>query len=146
MIFHIYNGYAYFVNLEDVHVSFHGGIHNLVRKRSKFDVQFTFNRTPLRLFHRAVNMSPELWQKLWCPPKIKQPTRLPLQKLFGDVALNEEQKQALLTILHNSSTTMVLHGPPGTGTTFTLYCNTSTFTIFILLLYYYIIFNFILFI
>ena len=112
-----HDGYAHFVNLDNVHVSFHEDIHGYVARGHKFDVQFTFNRTPLRLFHRSLNISPAVWQKLSCPSKPARPL-LPLSSFFGKVMLNPEQSRAVVTILHNSEAPIILHGPPGTGPSF----------------------------
>ena len=109
-----HDGYAHYVNLDNVHVSFHRDIYNYVARKYKFDVQFTFNRTPLRLFHRSLNISSAMWQKLATPAKPARPL-LPLPSFFGKVVLNPEQGRAVVTILHNSEAPIILHGPPGTG-------------------------------
>jgi hypothetical protein len=102
------------VNLDNVRVSFHDDIYQHVARNEKFDVQFTFNRTPIRLFHRSLDLSPAVWQKLSNAPKPARP-RIPVSSFFGKVALNPEQSQAVVTILHNKEAPLVLHGPPGTG-------------------------------
>jgi len=115
----IHDGYAHFVNLDNVHVSFHKDIHVYVARGYKFDVQFTFNRTPIRLFHRSLNIPLPVWQKFISPPKPSRPL-LPITKFFGKVNLNQEQSQAVVTMLHNKDTILILHGPPGTGISLSL--------------------------
>jgi RNA recognition motif-containing protein len=114
---HVHVGYAYFVNLDNIHVSFHNRIQKFVERGRKFDVQFTFSRTPIRLCHRALSIHPDVWQKLWASPTPK-PSPLPLTHFYGKVGLNAEQEAAVRTILHNNRAPLILHGPPGTGTPF----------------------------
>lgn len=120
LITQIHDGYAYYVNLDNVHVSFHHDIRYYVERGRKFDVQFTFCRTPIRLYHRALTIFPEVWQKLWVSRKPKQ--QLPLTNFFGKVKLNLEQAAAVQTILHNNSGPLILHGPPGTGFYWGVFC------------------------
>ncbi len=109
-----YDGFAHFVNLEDVRVSFHSNIHPLVESGMPFDVQFTFSRTPIKHYHRALDIKTDFWQKLWAPSKPAAPSGT-LSRVFGKVPLNKEQIAATLTVLQNQIAPIILQGPPGTG-------------------------------
>lgn len=70
---------------------------------------------PLRLFHRATNVSADVWQKFNVLARlhsIEVPAAFPI---YGKVTLNAEQQKAVTAILPQQQTPIVVHGPPGTG-------------------------------
>uniref|UniRef100_A0A7S1RDV7 RNA helicase n=1 Tax=Alexandrium catenella TaxID=2925 RepID=A0A7S1RDV7_ALECA len=105
-------GYAHTVLLDKIKVSFHESFQN----RPPFTIHFDFNRTPLRVMHRAVD---ELQSSLMATTGI---SRSP--KLKDDPRLNPEQR-AFLTAASGKASgknepPLLLWGPPGTGKTTTL--------------------------
>jgi hypothetical protein len=101
------------VNLEDILVSFHRSFDSSAR----YDIQFSFTRTPLKIQHRAVT---ELNQNVWlkintskCLDKV--PSFGTLLKICGKVKLNHEQLEAVKNGINNPSYPLVIHGPPGTN-------------------------------
>eukprot|EP00899_Mesostigma_viride_P016727 jgi/Mesvir1/25055/Mv11899-RA.1 len=54
----VHQGFVHFVNLEDIRVSFHASFRDHAAAcGNRFDVQFTFTRTPQRVMHRALRLA-----------------------------------------------------------------------------------------
>lgn len=97
---------------------------HLVDTRRKFDVQFTFSRTPLKVQHRAVEgLDETVWKMLNTKSQtISDPKPIigPDFKCMAGVELNFEQKNAVSVIVNDPIRPVMLHGPPGTGKTATV--------------------------
>ncbi|XP_063811452.1 helicase MOV-10 isoform X2 [Pseudophryne corroboree] len=121
-----YKGYVHGVELEKVKLGFSQKLlHNFINGMF-FDVTFTFNRLPLKVQHRAVNLAKEKNLKHFLFPtksnnqRIVNTDRLSLY----DRALesNPEQYTAVKQIVSGLSrpAPYLIFGPPGTGKTVTL--------------------------
>lgn len=106
-----FTGYVHHVLLDKIKVSFHQKFQN----KPPFTVHFDFNRTPLRVMHRAVD---ELAASLMVNTPISR------SQPEADPRLNEEQRKFLTTALRatggEGQPPLFLWGPPGTGKTTTL--------------------------
>ncbi len=111
---HIHSGYVYFVNLNDIRVSFHRSLLQEISSGSLFDVQFSFTRTPLRSMHRAV-ADREAVDSLLLNMKNLSYSFPNAQFNPFRRGLNELQQAAVSMILSQPSTPCVIFGPPGTG-------------------------------
>ncbi|XP_069489430.1 helicase MOV-10 isoform X2 [Ambystoma mexicanum] len=122
-----YKGYVHAVELEKVKLGFS---HNLLSRfidHMKFDVTFTFNRLPLRVQHRAVELAVQhslkdvLFPSVSYGKSILTPgTKL---RLFDrNLENNQEQYKAVDQIVNGCSrpAPYLIFGPPGTGKTVTL--------------------------
>eukprot|EP00727_Mastigamoeba_balamuthi_P008236 m51a1_g4033 hypothetical protein (977) ;mRNA; r:655181-658282 len=136
----VQHGFVHYVNLEDIRVSFDRSFSS---QGNRWDVEFTFTRTPLRLMHRAVRLCTE---DVLClrsatgraaPQKLSMYNRmlnvlglgpdstqdaaaaLPKQSLYNKL-LNEEQVAAVAAVMQRPRSPVVIFGPPGTGKTVTV--------------------------
>ncbi|XP_073243084.1 putative helicase mov-10-B.1 isoform X2 [Porites lutea] len=95
-------------------------------KRKKFDIQFTFNRLPVQMEHRACDrITRTEMRHVLFPREDVIHQRAEMNKHVGsfyDRNLNSEQKQAVQKIVSGSSrpAPYLVFGPPGTGKTVTL--------------------------
>ncbi|KAG9485559.1 hypothetical protein GDO78_008567, partial [Eleutherodactylus coqui] len=121
-----YKGYVHGVELERVKLGFS---ENLVKKfipGMKFDVTFTFNRLPLKIQHRAVELAKtKNLQECLFPTGSKQQRIVSTDRLsLYDPKLenNNEQFTAVKQIVSGLSrpAPYLIFGPPGTGKTVTL--------------------------
>ncbi|XP_066209574.1 helicase MOV-10 isoform X1 [Saccopteryx leptura] len=122
-----YKGYVHKVELDRVKLSFSTSLLNRFVDGLTFKVNFTFNRQPLRVQHRALELTGR--HRLW-------PTLFPVASrgvplLASDVELklydrslvaNPEQRQAVKHIVMGTTrpAPYIVFGPPGTGKTVTL--------------------------
>ncbi|XP_023143843.1 putative helicase mov-10-B.2 [Amphiprion ocellaris] len=121
----VYTGYVHRVELDSVKLGFSRRLVQTFISNMKFDVEFTINRFPLKLQHRAVDLAAQhqLGEVLF--PSGAAATCLPMPKLrmFNrKLENNPEQHAAVQRIVAGSSKPAphLVFGPPGTGKTVTL--------------------------
>lgn len=121
----VYTGYVHRVELDNVKLGFSKRLLQIFISNMKFDVEFTINRFPLKLQHRAVDLAAkhQLGEVLF--PSGAAVTSVPMPKLrmFNrQLENNPEQQAAVLRIVAGSSKPAphLVFGPPGTGKTITL--------------------------
>ncbi|XP_034626490.1 helicase MOV-10 [Trachemys scripta elegans] len=122
-----YKGYVHAVELERVKLGFSPNLLASFVNNLKFDVTFTFNRLPLRVQHRAVELAKErnlgdiLFPSFsYRESLLHEGGRL---KLFDrSLETNQEQYDAVQQIVTGMSrpAPYIIFGPPGTGKTVTV--------------------------
>nr|XP_025038226.1 putative helicase MOV-10 [Pelodiscus sinensis] len=122
-----YKGYVHAVELERVKLGFSSTLLDSFVDKLKFDVTFTFNRLPLRVQHRAVELAEK--RRLSCllfPSfSLRQsllPEGAPLRLFDRSLETNQEQSGAVRQIATGLSrpAPYIIFGPPGTGKTVTM--------------------------
>ncbi|XP_075766067.1 helicase MOV-10 [Pelodiscus sinensis] len=122
-----YKGYVHDVELERVKLGFSSTLLDSFVDKLKFDVTFTFNRLPLRVQHRAVELAEK--RRLSCllfPSfSLRQsllPEGAPLRLFDRSLETNQEQSGAVRQIATGLSrpAPYIIFGPPGTGKTVTM--------------------------
>ncbi|XP_029419843.1 helicase MOV-10 isoform X4 [Nannospalax galili] len=122
-----YKGYVHKVELDRVKLSFSTSLLNRFVDGMTFKVNFTFNRQPLRVQHRALELTGRwlLWPMLF-PVASRGVPLLPSDvkfKLYDrSLESNPEQLQAMKHIVRGTTrpAPYIIFGPPGTGKTVTL--------------------------
>uniref|UniRef100_A0A672JMS0 RNA helicase n=1 Tax=Salarias fasciatus TaxID=181472 RepID=A0A672JMS0_SALFA len=118
----VYTGYVHRVELDSVKLGFSKRLLQMFLSNMKFEVEFTLNRFPLRLQHRAVDLAVthQLGEVLF--PSGAAAASLPMPKLRSGLESNPEQHAAVQRIVAGSSKPAphLVFGPPGTGKTITL--------------------------
>nr|CAD7575077.1 unnamed protein product [Timema californicum] len=120
-----YEGIVHRVRENDVHLGFHKNFITKYVKGMQLRVQFTFNRLPLRVQHRALSMLRRCEvQKLMFPSIFRGLFGVsPITKWFNrDVSTNQQQMTAVTNIVFESASPApyIVFGPPGTGKTVTM--------------------------
>ncbi|XP_062047959.1 helicase MOV-10 isoform X1 [Lepus europaeus] len=122
-----YKGFVHKVELDRVKLSFSTSLLSRFVDGLTFKVNFTFNRQPLRVQHRALELTGRwlLWPMLF-PVASRGVPLLPSDvklKLFDrSLESNPEQLQAMKHIVRGTTrpAPYIIFGPPGTGKTVTL--------------------------
>ncbi|CAM4716224.1 unnamed protein product [Leuciscus chuanchicus] len=121
-----YKGYVHRVELDQVKLGFSRRLLDDFIDNMKFRVEFTVNRLPLRLQHRAVHMAVQhnLRDVLFpVGSRTVTPVSPPALRLFDQqLEKNPEQKTAVCNIVAGTSkpAPYLVFGPPGTGKTVTI--------------------------
>uniref|UniRef100_A0A671LT19 RNA helicase n=1 Tax=Sinocyclocheilus anshuiensis TaxID=1608454 RepID=A0A671LT19_9TELE len=121
-----YKGYVHRVELDQVKLGFSRRLLDGFIDNMKFRVEFTVNRLPLKLQHRAVHMAVqhELRDVLFpVGSRSVTPESPPALRLFDQkLDKNPEQKNAVCNIVAGTSkpAPYLVFGPPGTGKTVTI--------------------------
>ncbi|XP_033097182.1 putative helicase MOV-10 [Anneissia japonica] len=123
-----YKGYVHRVEMEDLVLGFNSSLVKVYIRNSKFKIDFTFNRRPLMLQHRAVMQAiPNGLKHVLFPKKITAAKATLLNNatitFFNrDIKNNAEQSEAVRHITKGSSrpAPYLVFGPPGTGKTVTI--------------------------
>ncbi|XP_012556830.2 uncharacterized protein LOC100201712 isoform X1 [Hydra vulgaris] len=120
-----YEGYIHQVRAEDVLLKFSEEFHNMYCN-DDLDVEFYFNRTPLRRFHQAIEFAIHLGEEVLFPVNVEK--KYPLVD-FSKTAfkpfnktLNKRQIDAVQRIVAGCGRPLpyILFGPPGTGKSVTV--------------------------
>lgn len=121
----LYTGYVHRVELDRVKLGFSKRLLQTFINNMKFNVEFTLNRFPLKMQHRAVELAVknQLGDVLF--PSSAANSTVPVAKLRmfnGQLENNPEQYAAVQRIVAGSSRPAphLVFGPPGTGKTITL--------------------------
>uniref|UniRef100_A0A669BRY8 RNA helicase n=1 Tax=Oreochromis niloticus TaxID=8128 RepID=A0A669BRY8_ORENI len=116
----VYTGYVHRVELDSVTLGFSKKLLQLFISNMKFNVEFTLNRYPLKLQHRAVDLAVKHQLE-----EVLFPSGRPaaLIRMFNrQLENNPEQHAAVQRIVAGSSKPAphLVFGPPGTGKTITV--------------------------
>ncbi|XP_031507892.1 helicase MOV-10 isoform X1 [Papio anubis] len=122
-----YKGFVHKVELDRVKLSFSMSLLSRFVDGLTFKVNFTFNRQPLRVQHRALELTGRwlLWPMLFpvAPRDIPLlPSDVKLKLYDRSLESNPEQLQAMRHIVMGTTrpAPYIIFGPPGTGKTVTL--------------------------
>ncbi|KAK7146112.1 hypothetical protein R3I93_013748 [Phoxinus phoxinus] len=121
-----YKGYVHKVELDQVKLGFSRRLLDDFIDYMKFHVEFTVNRLPLKLQHRAVHMAVQHNLRNVLFPvgsRTVTPVSPPALRLFDQqLEKNPEQKTAVCNIVAGTSkpAPYLVFGPPGTGKTVTI--------------------------
>ncbi|KAM9859316.1 putative helicase mov-10-B.2 [Aulostomus maculatus] len=121
----VYTGYVHRVELDNVKLGFSRRLLDIFISNMKFDVDFTINRFPLRMQHRAVDLAArcQLGEVLFPSGAAVTDVAMPKLRMFNrQMENNPEQYSAIQRIVAGSSRPAphLVFGPPGTGKTVTL--------------------------
>jgi putative helicase MOV10L1 len=129
-----YEGYIHEIHEKDLLLKFSEDFHKKFRHED-YDIQFTFNRTPLRRCHQAVEFAKSINNHVLFPGKIIPKPAVASVQLKGgsrtgkstrcgffNCSLNGRQREAVQRMVAGQCrpAPYILFGPPGTGKTVTL--------------------------
>ncbi|XP_060215556.1 probable RNA helicase SDE3 [Lycium barbarum] len=117
-----YQGYIHRVEAEEVYLKFEKKFHINHVAGNLYNVQFAFNRIGVRRLHQAIEATESLNEEVLFPSGIARTRNIQAARLAPiSCTLNEEQTSAVEKILGcKGGAPYVIHGPPGTGKTWTL--------------------------
>lgn len=127
-----FKGYAHRVERDRVLLKFHRDFHSAFIPGQRFDISFSFRRTPLRLMHHGLSLTAPIAKTLFPTASVELTGGVGFPGLGPDTgseglnvfnrSLNAEQRQAVCNIVRSTSRPMpyLVFGPPGTGKTVTL--------------------------
>lgn len=121
----VYTGYVHRVELDSVKLGFSKKLLQIFISNMKFNVEFTLNRYPLKLQHRAVDLAVkhQLEEVLFPSGAAVASVPMPKLRMFNrQLENNPEQHAAVQRIVAGSSKPAphLVFGPPGTGKTITV--------------------------
>uniref|UniRef100_UPI0037E7FEF8 putative helicase mov-10-B.1 n=1 Tax=Semicossyphus pulcher TaxID=241346 RepID=UPI0037E7FEF8 len=121
----LYYGYVHRVELDSVKLGFSKRLLQNFITNMKFQVEFTINRFPLKLQHRAVDLAVkhELEEVLFPSGAEAADLSMPKLRMFNRQLENNPQQHAAIQRIVAGSSKPAPHlvfGPPGTGKTITL--------------------------
>uniref|UniRef100_A0AAQ5ZBM9 RNA helicase n=1 Tax=Amphiprion ocellaris TaxID=80972 RepID=A0AAQ5ZBM9_AMPOC len=124
----VYTGYVHRVELDSVKLGFSRRLVQTFISNMKFDVEFTINRFPLKLQHRAVDLAAQhqlgevLFPSGAAATCVRIYSHFTLRMFNRKLENNPEQHAAVQRIVAGSSKPAphLVFGPPGTGKTVTL--------------------------
>ncbi|KAJ0023976.1 hypothetical protein NQD34_003875 [Periophthalmus magnuspinnatus] len=121
----LFNGYVHRVELERVKLGFSRRLLQTFINNMKFNVEFTINRFPIKMQHRAVELAVKnkLGDVLFPTKASLSTVPVPKLSMFNrQLENNPEQYAAVQRIVAGSSKPAphLVFGPPGTGKTITL--------------------------
>ncbi|KAJ0068634.1 hypothetical protein NL108_010303, partial [Boleophthalmus pectinirostris] len=121
----LYTGYVHRVELDRVKLGFSKRLLQMFINNMKFNVEFTINRFPLKMQHRAVELAVKnkLGDMLFPTKAANSTVPVPKLSMFNrQLENNPEQYAAVQRIVAGSSKPAphLVFGPPGTGKTITL--------------------------
>uniref|UniRef100_A0AAX7V9Z3 RNA helicase n=1 Tax=Astatotilapia calliptera TaxID=8154 RepID=A0AAX7V9Z3_ASTCA len=120
----VYTGYVHRVELDSVKLGFSKKLLQIFISNMKFNVEFTLNRYPLKLQHRAVDLAVKhQLEEVLFPSGCKKSISTSLCRMFNrQLENNPEQHAAVQRIVAGSSKPAphLVFGPPGTGKTITV--------------------------
>nr|CBN80761.1 Putative helicase mov-10-A [Dicentrarchus labrax] len=121
----VYTGYVHRVELDSVKLGFSKRLLQMFISNMKFNVEFTINRYPLKMKHRAVDLAAkhQLEEVLFPSGAAAANLVMPKFRMFNRQLENNPQQQAAVQRIIAGSSKPAPHlvfGPPGTGKTITL--------------------------
>uniref|UniRef100_A0A8C4I789 RNA helicase n=1 Tax=Dicentrarchus labrax TaxID=13489 RepID=A0A8C4I789_DICLA len=117
----VYTGYVHRVELDSVKLGFSKRLLQMFISNMKFNVEFTINRYPLKMKHRAVDLAAKHQLEEVLFPSGAAAANLVM--MFNRQLENNPQQQAAVQRIIAGSSKPAPHlvfGPPGTGKTITL--------------------------